>query len=101
MFRGSLGATLIAAPTLTKNKAKERDPDRSDAKPEDLNAKRQIVETAFAFLIDRLHLRFPRARTFSGLVARIAAKVAALNLSVLVNQLWGNPLPGALVDPIA
>lgn len=73
---------------------------RSDAKPEDLNAKRQIVETAFAFLIDRLHLRFPRARTFSGLVARIAAKVAALNLSVLVNRLWGNP-PGALVDPIA
>jgi len=73
---------------------------RSAAKPAGLNSRRQPVETTFHLLIDRLHLRFPRARTMSGLYARIAAKIAALNVGILANRLWGYP-NGTLVNPIA
>ena len=56
---------------------------KSDARPADLNSRRQIVETVFHLLIDRLHLRNLRVRTMKGLCARIAAKIAALNVSIL------------------
>ncbi len=52
---------------------------------------RQTVETAFAWLETRFRLAFPRARTLSGLLARLGAKVAAHNLSVYLNTLLGAP----------
>lgn len=72
----------------------------SAGRPAELNSHRQLVETAFSLLFDRLHLRYPRARTMSGLWARIAAKIAALNMGILINRLWGYP-NGTLVNPIA
>jgi Transposase DDE domain len=51
----------------------------------ELNSRRQVVETVFHFLCDTFHLKFPRARTLKGLQARLAAKIAALNVSILVN----------------
>lgn len=65
----------------------------------ELNSKRQIVETAFNTLSDLFHLRFPRARTMPGLVARISAKIAALNMGILINQLYGRA-PLAIFNPI-
>lgn len=51
--------------------------------------RRQIVETVFDWLQDRFGLLYPRARTAWGLLTRLAAKVAALNLAVHVNYLHG------------
>lgn len=52
---------------------------------------RQLVETAFSWLDHRFGLPFPRARTPTGLLARIGAKVAAFNLGVLLNTSLGLP----------
>lgn len=52
---------------------------------------RQLVETAFGCLTDRLGIAFPRARTLTGVLARVGAKVAALNLTVYLNTLVGRP----------
>jgi hypothetical protein len=49
---------------------------------------RQTVETVYSWLTDRLGLKFPRARTYWGLLTRLAAKVAALNLATLLNRLF-------------
>jgi hypothetical protein len=57
-----------------------------------LHRLRQPVETVFAHLVSRLGLKFPRARTLWGLHTRLAAKVAAHNLSLYLNQLFGRPL---------
>jgi hypothetical protein len=65
-----------------------------------LNGHRQIVETAWAWLTARFGLCFPRARTALGLRARIAAKVAAFNVTVLINHLSHRP-PFAFPDPYA
>lgn len=64
----------------------------SAGRPPNLNSRRQQVETVFGMLIDRLHLRYPRARTMSGLWVRIAAKLAAFNAAVLINALYHRPL---------
>jgi hypothetical protein len=53
---------------------------------------RQIVETINNLLTEQLGLKFPRARSRWGLVARIAAKVAACNFTILFNHLQGRPL---------
>jgi hypothetical protein len=65
-----------------------------------LRGRRQVVETAFATLTDALGLKFPRARTHWGLLARIGAKVAAHNLALLLNHLCGRP-PFSRFDPLA
>jgi hypothetical protein len=59
---------------------------------------RQQVETTFSWLTDRVGLPFPRARTLPGLLARLGAKVAAVNLGIYVNLLCGRP-PFVLFDP--
>jgi hypothetical protein len=64
-----------------------------------LGGLRQVAETAFSTLTDRLGLRFPRARSHWGVWTRLAAKVAAYNLAVLVNHLFGRP-PFALFNPL-
>ena len=52
---------------------------------------RQVAERAFGSLLDVFNLAFPRARTYWGLLSRIAAKVAAFNISVYINRLWKRP----------
>lgn len=52
---------------------------------------RQAIETAFAALVDSFGLQFPRAHCTWGLLTRIAAKIAAYNLGILVNRQLGRP----------
>ena len=59
---------------------------------------RQAVETTFNTLTN-LGLAFPRARSYWGLLTRLAAKVVALNLGVYINHLFGRP-PFAVFNPI-
>jgi hypothetical protein len=56
-----------------------------------LHRLRQVVETANAILTDLLGLTFPRARTYWGLLTRLAAKVAAFNLLLYVNHVYNRP----------
>lgn len=65
-----------------------------------LHSLRQTVERVFGQLDARFGLKFPRARTLWGLHTRLAAKMAAHNLSLYLNHLHGqaplsacNPLP--------
>ncbi len=53
--------------------------------------RRQIVETVNGWLEEVFHLPFPRARSRWGLLTRVAAKVAALNLGIRLNRLLGRP----------
>jgi hypothetical protein len=53
---------------------------------------RQVVETINNLLTEQLGLKYPRARSRWGLFARIAAKVAACNFTILFNHLHGRPL---------
>jgi hypothetical protein len=57
-----------------------------------LHRLRQVVEELNAFLVACLGLCFPRARTFWGLLTRLAAKVAACNFARLFNHLQGRPV---------
>jgi hypothetical protein len=65
-----------------------------------LASHRQVIETAFGWLDAVFGLKFPRARTYWGLLTRLAAKVAAFNLAVYINHGCGRP-PFALFDPLA
>lgn len=46
---------------------------------------RQVIETVHALLMGVFGLNFPRARSYWGLPTRIASRVAALNLAILIN----------------
>ena len=77
------------------------------ASPEDLRQSRkwfsglrQVVETVNGRLEEMLGLWYPRARSYWGLLTRLAAKVAAFNVAVYCNCLTGRP-PLALFDPLA
>jgi hypothetical protein len=52
---------------------------------------RQVVETVNACLDGVLGLKFPRARSLWGLLARLGAKVAALNIAIHINLLTNRP----------
>lgn len=52
---------------------------------------RQVVERTFGLLDAVFGLKFPRARTRWGLYTRVAAKVAAFNLAIHINHLYGRP----------
>jgi hypothetical protein len=47
---------------------------------------RQVAETAFGAVQAVFGLRFPRARTYQGVRTRVAAKIAAFNLALLLNH---------------
>lgn len=53
------------------------------------HGRRQIVETVNGRLEDTFHLHFPRARSTWGLLSRVSAKIAALNLGIWLNRLFG------------
>jgi hypothetical protein len=91
--------TAYGATTLTKaDLPPATTPAQQHALRHTVCSVRQLVETAFAVLTDRVGLAFPRARTMAGLLARLGAKVAAVNLGVYVNYLCGHP-PFASFDP--
>jgi hypothetical protein len=52
---------------------------------------RQVIETVHSLLDQTFGLTFPRARSFWGLITRIAAKVAALNVALTINYSSGRP----------
>ena len=52
---------------------------------------RQVVETVFANRCDSFGLKYPGAHTRWGLLARVAAKLAAYNLGVRINRTLGRP----------
>lgn len=56
-----------------------------------LHGHRQVIETVNELLDHVLHLKLPGARTVPGLLARLGAKVAALNLLVGINHQVGRP----------
>jgi hypothetical protein len=64
-----------------------------------LHGLRQTVETVFSQLAARFGLKFPHARTNWGLYTRMAAKMAAHNLSLYLNHLFGHP-PFSACDPL-
>lgn len=55
------------------------------------SAVRQAVETTFANLSESFGLKYPGAHTVWGLLTRVAAKVAAYNLGILMNRFLGRP----------
>ncbi len=89
-------ATTYGATVLTKA---DLPPDATAAQHHALRhtacSGRQQVEPAFAWLETRCHLAFPRvfprARTMTGLLARLGAKIAAHNLTVYLNTLLTRP----------
>ena len=60
---------------------------------------RQVIETVNGQLEATFGLQFPRARTYWGLLTRLAAKVAAFNLSVYLNQHGDRPT-FAVINPL-
>src|SRR5207302_964646 len=78
-WRADYGATIL-------HKGHYRTLPATDARPATrwLCGLRQVVETAFDGLTEQFGLKFPRARTYWGLLARLGAKVAAFNLSVYI-----------------
>ena len=52
---------------------------------------KQVVETVNGQLEEVFGLQFPRARSKWGLLSRVAAKVAALNVGIWLNRLFGRP----------
>lgn len=64
-----------------------------------LHSLRQVVEGVNNLLTGCLGLSFPKARTFWGLIARLAAKVAACNFIRFLNHLFDYP-PFAHQSPL-
>jgi hypothetical protein len=50
-----------------------------------------VVETAFAHLRESFGLKYPSAHSTWGLLMRVAAKVAAYNVGLMINRLLGRP----------
>lgn len=55
------------------------------------SAARQVVETTLSHLTESCGLTYPGAHTGWGLLARVAAKVAAENLGMVMHRLLGRP----------
>jgi hypothetical protein len=64
---------------------------RRRAARRDFRSRRQLIETVHATLEGLFAITFPRARTFWGLLARLAAKVAAYDLLICLNHRFGRP----------
>lgn len=89
-WRDDFGAKIVIRP---------EDADSAITSTE-VRKRRQIVETVFHILKDSLGLNAMRVRTLSGLQARIAAKIAALNIMLLINKTFGRR-PLSIFNPIA
>jgi hypothetical protein len=60
---------------------------------------RQIIETMHSLLLGTFGLAFPKARSYWGLITRLAAKVAACNLLIFLNYRFARP-PFAVFNPL-
>lgn len=80
------GATVTCPP--------QRDSHRQWSGPEryQMSRRRQLVETAIGRLLDTFRLRTERPHCVSGILARIAAKVALYNFAIQLNQQSHRPL---------
>ena len=85
---------------LTKAEYAALDPSERAQRTGWLCGLRQDVETVFNALTDQLGAKFPRARSKWGVWTRLAAKVAAYNLAVYINHLFGRPT-FSLFNPLA
>lgn len=57
-----------------------------------LRRKRALIETVFSMLADQFTLETTRARSIGGVALRVAAKLSAFNLSLVLNTLLGRPM---------
>lgn len=57
-----------------------------------LRGRRQLVETVFGMLSDQFRLATTRARSAWGIAVRVVAKLAAYNMSLLLNRQLGRPV---------
>ena len=63
--------------------------DQAPAARRQHSGRRQIIETVNGILEQTFHLHFPRAHSFWGLRARLAAKLLAFNLGLWLNTFLG------------
>jgi hypothetical protein len=92
-WRDDLGATVLLKSDYLPG------PDQDQSKRWFCRRRLQI-ENTFSTLEARFHLKFPRARTFWGLLTRLAAKVTAYNIALAVNCLLGH-ISFAFFNPLA
>lgn len=52
---------------------------------------RQVIESVHNLLVGTFGLTFPKARSYWGLITRLAAKVAAYNLLIILNERFDRP----------
>lgn len=81
------GATVLTKRAVQSGLA----PDDAAAAATEHARRRHVIETVNSCLTRFLGLQFPNARTYQGLLARLAAKVAAANLQRLLNFLSHQP----------
>jgi len=85
-WRAAYGALVVAAPVRNHRRAWSEDAYRWAA------GKRQVVEQVIAQLKDLFALERHRAKTLGGLLARVAAKIAAFTAGEWLNAQHGRPL---------
>lgn len=85
-WQGRYGAVVAATPQRTARRAWHEMASRWAA------GKRQIIEGVIGQLKDQFGLERHRAKTLSGLLARLAAKVAVYTCGQLLNARLGRPL---------
>jgi hypothetical protein len=83
---------------LTKADYASLPPDERKRAASSFSGLRQVVETVNTWLVERFGLKRPRARSYWGVLTRVAAKVAAFNLGVYLNHLFARPT-FAFFDP--
>jgi Transposase DDE domain len=82
------GARLAAIGTTLLTPNKQRTPDNLDR---ERASTRLVIESVFANLKEQMRLERHRARTPAGLAVRIAQRILALTLGMLLNTLSGRP----------
>jgi hypothetical protein len=92
-WRSDLGATVLLKSDYGQG------PTQPDARRW-FNRHRQSVERLFSTLQRAFRLGCPRARTFWGLLTRLAAMASAYNLAVALNYAWHRP-SHAILSPFA
>ncbi len=98
-INGDLQALLAARNGLTLLTPTRRDQRQqlSPALTHAINSFRQVIETVNSQLVEQFGLQRNRAKSLSGLCARVQAKLAAHTLGLYLNYLLGRPLL-ALMD---
>ncbi len=98
-INGPLQTRLATAQDLTLLTPKRRNQlvQLPEALTQAINHFRQIIETVNSQLVGQFNLQRNRAKSLSGLCARVQAKLAAHTLGLYLNYLLGRPLR-ALMD---